>query len=390
MLLVLVLLATSSLAAVADTWREVTTEFSGPKPSDRFNQAQALSPDGARMVVFGGRAAGWVTFLDDTYTLDFTTKKWTYAGPAEDGGITERFQAMEYVYHAGVHLFGGACYLDAGLPNETLRVYNDLWSYNFTKQQWGVVPTSSTPPARYAGAMEVVGDGAYLFGGKDSCVKNNDCLPHPWKSQDQFNDTWRLDLVSHQWAQVLTPSAPSPRYGFSSFVHKGKMYVFGGRFVSGSTRTTYNDMYRFSPDAGDWEKVVPTTSLVPPDRWTASGVVYGDNFYVFGGSQNSQRWYNDTWEFNLNTFSWSQLDLRQAPSPREGSGSVVLEGMWFLQGGKINNRMTDEIDYGDMWALDLDPVVHSSNSASHSSAATLPLPLFLFITIIATAALTLS
>jgi hypothetical protein len=78
----------------------------------------------------------------------------------------------------------------------------------------------------------------------------------------------------------------------------------------------------------------------------------------FGGT-DCQYHYNDTWVFDTNTATWSELTcIGYTPSPREGHAAALVDDVMYVFGG----RGVDGKDLGDLGAFKL-----SSASSSNSN-----------------------
>lgn len=77
----------------------------------------------------------------------------------------------------------------------------------------------------------------------------------------------------------------------------------------------------------------------------------------FGGT-DCQYHYNDTWVFDTNTRTWSELNcIGFIPSPREGHAAALVDDVIYVFGG----RGVDGKDLGDLGAFKL------SSEYSHCS-----------------------
>jgi N-acetylneuraminic acid mutarotase len=67
----------------------------------------------------------------------------------------------------------------------------------------------------------------------------------------------------------------------------------------------------------------------------------------FGGT-DGQSHYNDTWSFDINTRTWSELTcIGYIPSPREGHAAALVNGIVYIFGGRgVNGK-----DLGDLTAF---------------------------------------
>jgi hypothetical protein len=116
------------------------------------------------------------------------------------------------------------------------------------------------------------------------------------------------------------------------------MIIFGG-FVSG---TRVNDIYRYYFKENKWEFIQPLGNSAPPKRAGHSAVIYGDSFVIFGGKDEDNNKLNDVWEFNLNTYQWTEFKLEDSPLPRSGHSAHVYRDFMVVFGGIF--EVTKELD----------------------------------------------
>ena len=87
------------------------------------------------------------------------------------------------------------------------------------------------------------------------------------------------------------------------------MILFGG-FVNGERS---NEIYRYYFNDNRWELVQHLSSECPPPRAGHSAMHYGDSMYIFGGKDEDNNKLNDTWVFNFNTYTWTELICNNTP-----------------------------------------------------------------------------
>jgi hypothetical protein len=91
-----------------------------------------------------------------------------------------------------------------------------------------------------------------------------------------------------------------------------------------------------------WTIVRPTSKAVPPRRGFHSCTAVDEHtFYVIGGDDSKNGFYNDVWSFNCTTVKWTECtDLK---FPRTGHTCVYYKGCLYLFGGKQQNRYMSEL-----------------------------------------------
>jgi Kelch motif len=137
-------------------------------------------------------------------------------------------------------------------------------------------------------------------------------------------------------------NGPQPRGGHSFVYDKGndRFIAFGGLTSGNDVEVCVNDTYQLTLEkktsgsgngtgsAGSlvavWKKLRCSGSL-PSPRWCHSGVLQGDDMFVFGGwsyertegAGSGSKFFNDVHILNITTLVWTQVDTSgSAPRPR--------------------------------------------------------------------------
>lgn len=170
-----------------------------------------------------------------------------------------------------------------------------------------------------------------------------------------LHDTWSFSFKSGRWSILHDgkKGAPSPRYGHSTFMHDGGMYIFGGDDGDHKASPTnyrshhFNDVWRFDMAARTWQEIKPAAgSPVPAPRSLHGSGLVGNSFVVYGGLGH-----NDTWSFDLSTATWSKHEIRthQAhPGTRYASSYAAVGDKLYIFGGA--RRGGFPID--DLWSFE--------------------------------------
>ena len=208
---------------------------------------------------------------------------------------------------------------------------NDTWEYDgitWTPRNLGL----TVPPIRILASMAFDShrNVIVLFGGKDT---------------ESLNDTWEYNGTT--WTEVtVTGSKPSPRNAacmvFDS--NRNKMVLFGGLY------TTYlNDIWEYDGETSTWTEVSITGSK-PIERSFAYMAFDSsrNKILLFGGSVNGVG-FDDFWEYNWNTSTWTEDTITVSkPSPRYG-GSMVFDSnrnKMVVFGGRTTINLNETWEYG--------------------------------------------
>ena len=127
-------------------------------------------------------------------------------------------------------------------------------------------------------------------------------------------------LPPGEWTEMHPASAPSPRFtnwmAYDSV--SDKVILFGGRFEYFGC---YNDTWAYDFDADTWTNMNPP---VAPSSRFAHAMAYdsqSNRVILFGGSNELQQ-FSDTWAFNYERNEWTNMNPIVAPSPRADFGMV--------------------------------------------------------------------
>lgn len=235
----------------------------------------------------------------------------------------------------------GELYLFGGLVRETAR--NDLYLFSTRDLSATLVQTGGEMPSPRVGhASAIVSSVLIIWGGDTKTDPSSD------QSEKQDDGLYLLNLVSREWTRVaMHGPAPAGRYGHAVTMVGTKFFVFGGQ-VDGEF---LNDLWSFDLNTlrttTAWELCQPVGAARPAQRTGHACVTYQDRIIVFGGT-DGQYHYNDTWSYDTNTRTWSELQcIGFIPSPREGHAAAVVDDVIYIFGG----RGVDGKDLGDLAAF---------------------------------------
>jgi N-acetylneuraminic acid mutarotase len=325
----------------------------GNTPGARY--AQSGWTDQSGMIwIFGGYgydADGNLGYLNDLWEFNPGSSAWTWvsgSSTANSSGVygTQgtaaagnapggRYYQSGWMDASGnFWIFGGN-----GLATSGGGYLNDLWKYNPSTGLWtwisgnsaasqpgsygtqGIAAASNMPSGRYAqgGAADASGN-FWVFGGRNTSGLMNDL----WKYNPSTGLwTWVSGSSSANSAGVYgtqgvaaSSNVPGARVVNIWTDASGNIWTFGGGGydVSG-TNGVMNDLWEYSPSAGQWTwvdgsntvnstgsygtKGTATTSNQPPSRQVDAGWVdAAGNFWVMGGISNAGPTYNDLWEYS--------------------------------------------------------------------------------------------
>jgi N-acetylneuraminic acid mutarotase len=219
---------------------------------------------------------------------------------------------------------------------------NDIWIFDSINNKWSHRTPSTTlrPSTRTARSIAYIDKKFITVGGINSTTPLS-----------MNHETWIYSLANDAWVQSPT-LADSTGYGISpNFVYDdvNKVVVlFGGR--TGSAEGHVNrtgETWEFDVNHGTWTQIFPDTSPSPRKHHALVYDSTNRKAIMFGG-EISTGFSNETWSYDASTDSWTQLFPDLSPSPRSNiemvydaqNHQVILFG-GFLPGGnpiKITNE----------------------------------------------------
>jgi N-acetylneuraminic acid mutarotase len=191
------------------------------------------------------------------------------------------------------------------------------WTYDPAADRWEERPSAGRP--------------ALLHGARAVYDRKADRLI----VVDGGGKTWAYDVDANQWVDRLPQSGPAfaaravggPYYAIAYDEQSERTILFGGEGKA--------DTWAYDSGANTWTEMRPAKS--PPGR-LYHAMTYepkSDRVILFGGvSGGDEKPYADTWTYDYNTNTWTELTLQSAPSARgwhamaydPPSGTVVLFG----------------------------------------------------------------
>ncbi|KAJ2382774.1 hypothetical protein GGI05_005544, partial [Coemansia sp. RSA 2603] len=192
-----------------------------------------------------------------------------------------------------------------------------------------VEAVGSVPSPREGHAATFIGRTMFVFGGQDISGKYDESL----YAYNTGNLTW--------YKVPMRGSALAGRKGHTAVSVGSKLYVFGGTADGYFMNDLVSFNVRKAADIGAYwtfENVVAAPgeqeTLMPPPRAGHSSSVHLESIFVFGG-MDSERCYNDLWEFSLTTNTWSRVTPNGATPPaRYGHASAVVDDCIVIMGGR--------------------------------------------------------
>nr|XP_046237470.1 kelch repeat-containing protein isoform X2 [Scatophagus argus] len=276
-------------------------------PSGRWGQT--LCPiDAQTAILIGGQGARMQFCKDPMWKLCTEDMSWVAAETLAEGPTPEARIGHTAIYDPDsrrIFVFGGS---------KNKKWFNDVHILDTQSWKWTMVEAQGkVPPLAYHSCSMFRGE-LFVLGG---------VFPRPNPEPDGCSDSlYIFDPHLSIWYQpIVTGVAPSPRSGHSACVmQERKIYVFGGW----DTPVCYNDMYML--DLGLMEfSVVKTAGKAPSPRSWHGSVVLSDTKFLIHGGYNGNNALSDTFIFDTDTNSWTEVTLPQLSVPRAGHSIITME-----------------------------------------------------------------
>ncbi len=181
------------------------------------------------------------------------------------------------------------------------------------------------------------------------------------------SDLWEYNPVTNAWIQKSSFPGGA-RYSSHVFVLNNRAYFCSGAYWSGISGdyTPYNDVWEYNPATDTWTQ---KNNFPGPGRHDAFAFSYGGLGYLCFGQDDFQVTLNDLWEYNPTTDTWTQ----KASFPGTARSGGIQFG--FGKYGYIGlGRDINAVSLGDIWRYDCSQntwtQMNNFPAASRTSAST--------------------
>lgn len=276
-------------------------------PSGRWGQT--LCPiDAQTAILIGGQGARMQFCKDPMWKLCTEDMSWVAAETLAEGPTPEARIGHTAIYDPEsrrIFVFGGS---------KNKKWFNDVHILDTQSWKWTMVEAQGkVPPLAYHSCSMFRGE-LFVLGG---------VFPRPNPEPDGCSDSlYIFDPHLSIWYQpIVTGDTPSPRSGHSACVmQERKIYVFGGW----DTPVCYNDMYMLDLGLMEFSAVKTTGKAPSPRSWHGSAVLSDTKFLIHGG-YNGNNALSDTFVFDIDSNSWTEVTLPQLSVPRAGHSIITME-----------------------------------------------------------------
>jgi hypothetical protein len=300
----------------SNTWTNMSPAL---HPLGRSGAGFAYDNESDRIILFGGALDS--TSQNDTWSYNYNTNTWTQMNPIISPSART---SCKMSYDSGsdrIILFGGFL---SGFWIGSAPGYADTWSYDYNSDKWTQMSQELYPSSRYAHclAYDSESDLIMLFGGGRTS---------PMGARPREDNIWIYDYdrnfwnnVDWDWQEVTPRISPgaTENPGMVYDVESDLVVLFGGEPIVGlDNYVGFNETWIYDYNIKTWTNMSP--SVAPPSRMNTE-MVYdyeSDIIILFGGyaklyEDPEKRYYNDTWAYDVNTNTWTEMAPAIAPSSR--------------------------------------------------------------------------
>jgi hypothetical protein len=196
-----------------------------------------------------------------------------------------------------------------------------------------ITQATAGPAAREDHTWTVIGDQAYLFGGRTE--------------DGPANDLWAFNLTTNEWHE-LRPSgpAPEPRFGHTATAVPGVGLVIW----SGQGAGFFDDIWAYDPSVDAWRQL-PSLGAVPQARYGSCASLGPDGrLWISHGFTQDDGRFDDTRAYDFEAGEWTN----ETPSGDRPVKRCLHDCYWSESGKLIlyGGQTTGILALGDIWSFD--------------------------------------
>ena len=275
-------------------------------PQERFEHACALVGDA--LYVFGGYGQG-VKSSNHVQAFDLARNEW------------RRLRDMpSAITHVNTAVDGRTVWIAGGFKDGYPgKAIDEVWKYDVDKDAFVAAP--SLPEPRAGGGLALVGRRLHYFGGLKQ-DRDTDAADH-----------WVLDLDATgspaKWKSAA--DMPAPRNQFGTVTHQGKIYAIGGQFhhdsTSGKPALDQARVDIYDPATDSWSSGPELP--IPHSHSENSTFLHKGRLFVIGG-RSVNRVEAAIWVLSAEG-KWSRFGT--LPVPLIGPAARIIAGRLVVAGG---------------------------------------------------------
>ena len=245
---------------------------------------------------------------------------------------------------------------------------NETWAYDFESNAW-----TNLHPAGHPDATQLL-RAAYDSGSRQTILFGG--LIGTYPNAAYSSGTWGYDFSSNTWTNLSPADHPSERRspGMTYDAQSARTILFGGLTVS---YTYDNETWAYDAAQNQWTNMSP--GVAPPGR-RSPGMAYdskADRMIMFGGYNpfwDPNNPLNDTWAYDFDTNTWTNMTPPDGPSGRWGMGfsyDSAIDRCILFGGTADDNSKTWAYDFANnTWSLlhpDHSPPYHAFQGMAYDS-----------------------
>ena len=194
-------------------------------------------------------------------------------------------------------------------------VVNDTWAYDYNTNAWTNLNPPVSPSPRAEHAM------AYDSRSDRIILFGGGTADYPYFS----DETWSYDVDTNTWTNLSSFAAPAARiyHAIAFDVLSDRVVLFGG--FSTELRAT-NDTWAYEYNTNTWTNLSPTVSPYPRTDHAMAYDSRADRIILFGGGIDVRQVDNETWAYDPNANIWVEIHPATAPPPRSGHSMAYDAG----------------------------------------------------------------
>jgi hypothetical protein len=279
-----------------------------------MGSAMTYDSESDLIILFGGGVTADYSATYDTWTYDVDSNTWTEKSPTVHPN-TMGSLAYDSENDRAVYFGGSTDIVEDDVLSET-------WIYNCNSDTWTEKSPKTQPEARARGmlAYDNESDRTILLGGVLNGGSADEELLYGCWAYNLNANLW--NNVGWDWQEVTPANSPGTRTGspLTYDIKADRMVIFSGWADLHSGGSRYNDTWTYDYDTDSWTNMSPA---VMPEGRGAHSMAYSESddlLVMFGGVTGYQQSHDDfradTWTYNLNTNTWTNMSPSTNPSPR--------------------------------------------------------------------------
>jgi Galactose oxidase, central domain len=315
------------------TWTRLSPE--GVAPVARQGASWTVDPSTGVAYLYGGTTSPTIdrplkggATLGDLWAYDLNADTWEPAVGTSDEPPPRSGQTATWVEDLGLIVIGGR-----GSDGQAL---GDVWRFDPSAGAWSRLDIRGTPPpARFDACAAAPGDGTLL-------------LTHGTNGRALYGTTWRLDLASLRWREIVRSERPSARSRVSCWVDAGGRFVVYGGDRGG---TALGDLWAISAGNADakWSRLAGGGTF--PARSGAASAIHLDQAVIVGGVGSDRSLRADLGVIGPTDKAPSPVPVDGSPPPATAGAALVDDPAgerMLLLGGATADGVSSEL-----WSADL-------------------------------------